>query len=309
MALQDPSTYTAADLANPALDDATLRHIAQYRPDLRGYVLQHPACSPALAQMIHASAAPQQAPTAPVVPSVPQAPAGFNLGQAASTPGAQPFAGQAQQYGQQQPQQYGQAPQYGQASQQFAQPQAPQHPQAVAWAQWFQQNTGRQPGPADYQNAVAAGQLPHQVLMGMPAAVAHKPGFPAQLGALGRLLILIPIGAVIAIIGSFLPVISMGSYSFNYWAEGADGPIILVCGLITIAVAVLAIVKPAKWSYIVAGVVAILSQILLFISTISGISTSVEYQIALGPAIYVVLLGAIVVTVGAVVALVSARKL
>lgn len=86
MSLQDPSRYSAADLANPALDDATLRHIAQYRPDLRGYVLQHPACSAQLAGLIHASAAPQN-PQHPVhgssnpqAPSVPLAPAGFRRG-------------------------------------------------------------------------------------------------------------------------------------------------------------------------------------------------------------------------------------
>lgn len=125
MALQDPSTYTPSDLANPALDEATLRHIAQYRPDLRGYVLQHPACSPALAQMIHASGAPQQphpaqqpphVPQARQVPQVPQAPAGFNLGQAAATASAQAPSGYPVP-GKQQPPQAA----YGQPQQQFAQ--------------------------------------------------------------------------------------------------------------------------------------------------------------------------------------------
>lgn len=308
MALQDPSTYSAGDLANPALDDATLRHIAQYRPDLRGYVLQHPACSPALAQMIHASGAPQapQTPSSPAVPSVPHAPAGFNLNQASGVAAAPAFPNPSQQFAQ--------AQQYGQA-QQFAQPvaQAPQHPQAVAWAQWFQQTTGRQPGPADFQGAVAAGYLPHEVLMGRPAGAPLTPGIPARLGVLGKLLFLIPIGAVIAIIGTFLPIVSIDifgeRFAPTYWEGGADGPIILVCNLIAIVVAVLAFLMPAKWSYIVAGVVALVSQILPLVSAIAGMAHGAEYELPLGPAVFVVLLGAIVVVAGAITTLISSRKL
>lgn len=346
MALQDPTTYTAADLANPGLDDATLRHIAQYRPDLRGLVLQHPACSPMLAQMIHASGAPQQAPGRSV-PSVPQAPAGFNLGQAAATqqpqhygqaqsqPSGQPQPyGQQQSYGQQpqgpaqqnsqppygaQPQYGAPAPAYGQQpqayAQGYAQPQPfahPQHPQARAWAQWFHQQTGRVPAAADYQAAVAAGHIPRESLAGM-SGVAGKPGIPAHLGALGRLLFLVPIGALIAIIGTFLPVVDIEMFgerfTANYWVGGADGPIILVCSIVAIAVAVLAFVKPARWSYLLAGIVATLSQILLFVSAIAAIVQSADIEVPLGPAPFFVLAGAIVVVVGAVITMVTSRKL
>lgn len=318
MSLQDPSTYTPADIANPALDDATLRHIAQYRPDLRGFVLQHPSCSPALAQLIHASAAPQQAQAAPGVPAVPQAPAGFNLGQAAVSTPLEQFGGHPQQFGQHTPQTpqpaYGQ-PSYGQpgyAQAQYAQGQPAQHPQAVAWAQWFQQTTGRQPAAADYRSAVAAGHLPHDALRGLSGA-ALPAGLPAHLGALGKMLLLVPLGALIAIIGTFLPVVSISafgeSFSFNYWVADADGPIILVCSVLAVVAAAVAIVKPAKWSYILAGVIAIVSQLLLFVSAFAAFVNAADLDIPLGPAPFIVLLGAIIVTIGAIFTLVSARKL
>lgn len=146
----------------------------------------------------------------------------------------------------------------------------------------------------------------------MPAA-KPKPGFPAQLGALGKLLLLIPVGAIIALIGSFLPVVSISAfgetYSVTYWAEGADGPIILICSIVAIVAAAIALAQPAKWSYIVAGVAGILSQILLFVSAFTALSRSAELDVPLGPAPFLLLVGAIMVVVGAIVTIIGARKL
>lgn len=48
----DPSTVTAEELRNPAIDAETLRKVAVARPDLRHVILQHPNCHAELTDYI-----------------------------------------------------------------------------------------------------------------------------------------------------------------------------------------------------------------------------------------------------------------
>ncbi|WP_119695826.1 hypothetical protein [Microbacterium halotolerans] len=328
--------YTEQDLLrDPQFDQATLGHLATARPDLRPSVLAHPNCYPELADWLRAHGV--QAASAPPAetPGTQQAYGRTPDTAAAGSQGAQPSAGYGQQmpYGQQgafgqpgyppqagpgaagapqQPTQGGQSP-YAQRPAPDRQPQRPGPISPDQWAAEFRQRAGREPSTAEYQAAVAAGEVGQPQRPEEPwekaSAGAHQvePGakdsspqhaVPAAQGAardfqqaanekdatpMAKFVSLagfvLPALALLAILPIFLPAVSVSvagaSQSVTFWDSG-DGVLLLVAFLLVIAGGVVAIVMKATWARVTTAVLGMVAAVIGIVDSIAVFSGASE---------------------------------
>lgn len=285
---RNPATFTAQELGNPGIDQATLAHAAQTRPDLWQAVLANPSCPPDLANWIRQNQA-----------SRPQA--------------AQPQYGQ-QQPGDAQPPQTG----YGQPSQPgYAQPGQPaqgygqQQPQAgYPQPQQPPQNYGQQANDQFGQQGQQAQQ--QKGLRGYMAKAESQPGLRAskdpnsllakftwpQLGII--------LASVIGFVALFLPAITasagyLGSESANFFAGGARWsflPLILFLGVIGGMLFAIFGSKPgtlsSAWGLAaVSGVIALLRslQVLFEVSGVGSDYAGISVTVGIG--VYLLLLAGV----------------
>ena len=309
MTERDLSTYTERDLADPAIEPATLGHLATARPDLRPAILAHPNCYPALAEWLRARVpADQQASAGAAQGGAPgqhggEQPAAGQTGAAQPSPGAAPYGTP----GSQAP--YGQQPHAAQG-QQASPSAATQTPEA--WGASFQQRVGREPSMSEYQAAVAAGEVaqtrttPSFAAGAQEAAAAASAGAkdffqnrlaPAAQGAarsfqqtvtdknatpMAKLIRIagfaLPAVALLAIVSLFLPAATVSGWgqeeSISMF-EGGDGVVLLIFFILAIAGAVAWIVLGATWARITAACLGAVGGVVALIATIfvfSGVS-------------------------------------
>ena len=226
--------------------------------------------------------------------------------------GQQPAPGQPSYA--QQPTQGGQPPY---AQQPTAGQQQPERPGPISpdqWAEDFRQRAGRDPSTAEYQAAVAAGQIgqPRQrdeswekVSAGAQQMASGAKDFfqqrvaPAAQGAasdfqkavneknttpMAKLVsiagFVLPALALLSIIPIFLPAVSVSaagmSQSVNLWESGGDGVLLLVVLLLVIAASVVAIVMKATWARITAAALGMLAAVIGIIDSIAVFSGAGE---------------------------------
>lgn len=279
MTERDLSTYAEQDLADPAIEPATLGHLATARPDLRPAILGHPNCYPALAEWLRARIAPEE--------QRPQtgAPAGGQTAPQGSPAGAQ-------------------QPQAGATSAPSARPASAPSPEA--WAASFQQRVGREPSMSEYQAAVAAGEVAQTRATPSFAAGAQEAASAASAGAkeffqnrvapaaqnaarnfqetvndknatpLAKLIriagFVLPAVALLAIVGLFLPAISASGWGYEESVNmfQADGPgiFLLILDILAIAGAVVWIVLGTLWARMTAACVGALTGLVTLVVTI-----------------------------------------
>ncbi len=321
MTMREPSTYTAAELADPSIPATTLGQLASVRPDLLPAILAHPNCYPELTQWIH-----QQAPSTPA----------HNGGPHQDQQGYGQQSGQNQQgYDQQgydqsgqNQQPYGQQP-YGDQSGQHQQPyaQQPYGDQSNQNQQPYgQQGYGQQPG--QHQQAYAQqpyGDQSNQNQQGY----GQQPSWNQPTGNVGQTtgsskrtkvaLITVVSASVIAMISLFLPIMSMSGFgmseSMNFFSDEMDGEgaILLVLLLVVVAFAILAILTRKKWARITTGVVGIIAGLLGMIDSLINIGDVAEAVkdsfgfVSMGPALILLGLGGTALLIASVVALIPSK--
>lgn len=304
--LNHPNIYP--DLAQwlaPRVPQGQMRPAAPTEPAHEVQPTQHLASEPVTPEI------PEQASAQGFGPSQPQAqPFG-----AAQQP--QPFGAAQQQQGQQaftqplhQPQSFGPA-QSQQPQQAFAQPlhqpQAfgPAQPQAyraltgAEWAAQFGQINGRGPTMADYQAAVAAGQV-------IPDGQSASGTSAGSTGWMTKAPFAMVGAALIAILSLFLPAASIFGTNYTFFeagSESGEGVILIVLMLLTIGGAVTAFLTRKPWARITAGVIGIISALIgafdAFgtMSNLSALGVSSGFGLVLLGIASVALLAASVITV------------
>lgn len=255
--------YTPAQLANTPLSGPELGHIANVRRDLWPVILNHPN-TPAdlrawiLRQQSQSPAAPQH-PGVAQMPAVPQMPASLVTPPVPQMPGTSALMPPV-------PQMPGMP-----GSPAVAHAQA----QEQSWASWFRQTTGREPSAADYQIAVASGQLrPVGQAQHSTAAPFGFPGVSAATvapGWLAKLPFVLAAAALLSILALLLPAVSVMGYSVNYFGAGTDAIFVLIVMLLVIALCVISIVRRVPAATITTGVVGIVAGVIAAIAGFGAI--------------------------------------
>lgn len=263
-------------------DPETLARLAQERPDLWPQIRQHPHCYPELAQWIDRNATM----TAP----------------------------------------------------------APPKPTSQEWAARFQQATGREPSMSEFQAAQASGEIAdahnhrdqsvqqmsagaRQLATGVkdfykarvaptveqagrrvaPTARAATANVPS--GWMAKAPLALPVTAFIAIISLFLPVATRRGRAENFFADelSGEGVFLLVSFLVTIVLAVLALIsgnrKLRLATGIVGGVVGLIGIIDCFL-----VMGAVTNGSAVGVGAIIVLLSSVVIVAASAVIFVQLRR-
>lgn len=222
------STFTLLQMADPNIEQATLAQIVDTQPELWTAVLAHPNCYPGLSAHIR-----QHLPTLGV-PQVLSQPTQFPQDQPTSVDqmaaGAKQLAAGAKEY--------------------FAHTVVPA---AKCAGESLQKTAAAQINAASQANASS------QQTGSTPSGVAKLTGWAP---------LAVPALAFVAIISLFLPVGSVSAYgyseSINFFSEevGGEGVALLICMLLVIAGAVLAMVTGKRWVRITTGVLAALFGLL-----------------------------------------------